>query len=172
MYIVSIVTELASHFFRNIHNQIKQQVGKPIRDTVVSIPSGVSDFIKNRLLESAQAGGIRIKSFVEDTAATVLAYSIHELSSPALVLVVDVGWSHTQIALYSISGGTLIRLSYKASISVSGKVFVNLLAEHCAKEFQKKAKFSCSDNARAMLRLRRECEAAVKAMCTGKAMRS
>ena len=32
------VQDLTSHFFRNIHNQVKQQVGKVVRDCVVTIP--------------------------------------------------------------------------------------------------------------------------------------
>ena len=31
------VQELGSHFFRNIHNQVKQQVGKAVRECVISV---------------------------------------------------------------------------------------------------------------------------------------
>ena len=53
------VTELASHFFRNIHDQIKQQVGKPVRDFVVSVPDSLCEdgATRTRLIEAAQAGG-------------------------------------------------------------------------------------------------------------------
>jgi heat shock protein 1/8 len=163
----AIVTELASHFFRNIHNQIKQQMGKPVRETVLSVPSGLSEAVKSRLLEAAQAGGLRIKSFIEDTAATVLAYDIPSLAAPAKALVLDIGWSRAQVAVFSVSGGAVIKLSDKASTAVSGKMFVNAVADHCAKEFARKAKTPCADNTRAMMRLRRECEAAVKALSTG-----
>lgn len=162
-----VVTELSSHFFRNIHNQIKQQVGKAVRDTVVSIPFGTSEVIKARLVESAQAGGIRIKSFIEDTTATVLAYGLHSTTAPSKTLVLDIGWTNSQFVMYSVSGGALVKLSSVTSEIACGKIIVNHLADHCAKEFLKKAKFPCSDNARAMLRLRRECEHAVKALSTG-----
>ena len=161
------MTELASHFFRNIHNQIKQQVGKPVRETVLSVPSGTSDEVKARLREAAQAGGIRIKSFIEDNTASLLAYGIHLSPAPAMALVLDIGWSRTQVSIFSVSGGAIVRKSELVSEQAAGRVFVKNVAEHCAKEFLRKAKFPCTDNARSMLRLRRESEAAVKAMSTG-----
>jgi molecular chaperone DnaK (HSP70) len=36
------VQELGSHFFRNIHNQVKQQVGKAVRECVISVPRLIS----------------------------------------------------------------------------------------------------------------------------------
>ena len=164
-----VVTELVSHFFRNIYNQIKQQVGKGVRETILSIPSSLmnSETIKTRLSEAAQAGGLRIKSFIEDTSSSALAYDVFSHSSPSKILVLDIGWSLTQASILSISGGTMVPLSSISSEGAAGSLFVTKIAEHCAKEFLKKAKFPCSDNTRSMLRLRRECEAAVKAMSTG-----
>ena len=142
-------------------------MGKPVRETVLSVPSGTSDEIKARLKEAAQAGGIRIKSFIDDTTASLLAYGIHLSLSPAKVVVLDIGWSRTQVSVFSVSGGAVLRLSELTSDQAAGRVFVKNVADHCAKEFLRKAKFPCSDNARSMLRLRKESEAAVKAMSTG-----
>ena len=134
---------------------------------MLSVPSGTNDEVKARLKEAAQAGGIRIKSFIDDNTASLLAYGIHLSPSPAKVVVLDIGWSRTQVSVYSLSGGAVVRLSELTSDLAAGSVFVKNVADHCAKEFLRKAKFPCSDNARSMLRLRRESEAAVKAMSTG-----
>ena len=134
---------------------------------MLSVPSGTSDEVKARLKEAAQAGGIRIKAFIEDTTASLLAYGIHLSPSPAKVVVLDIGWSRTQVSVFSVSGEAVVRMSELTSDQAAGKVFVKNVADHCAKEFLRKAKFPCSDNARSMLRLRRESEAAVKAMSTG-----
>lgn len=88
------VQELASHWFRNIHNQIKQQVckllifwyfyrrdpvnflmtnfhnyllllqvGKVVRECVISVPANLDDAVKARLIEAAQTGGEYYRSF-------------------------------------------------------------------------------------------------------------
>lgn len=165
------VTELASHYFRNVHNQIKQQVGKAVRECVISVPSSATNAnagpLKQRLMDAAQAGGIRIKSMVEDSASTLLAYGLDDSSLPASkVMVVDMGWNKTEVSVFGVSGGVFVPLGSASSTEVSGKVFVKLTAEHCAKEYMRKHKHLCSDNSKSMMRLRRECEGAIKALST------
>lgn len=164
------VQELGSHFFRNIHNQIKQQVGKVVRDCVIAVPLSVTmdEGIKQRLQESAQAGGIRIKSFIHDAVASLMAYNQDDSSlSPSKTLVLDVGWSKTEISLWNISGGLLFPVKGKINTDISGAVFIKLLSEFCAKDFQRKSKTSCLDSSKSMTRLRKECEILMKTLSTG-----
>jgi len=166
------VTELASHYFRNVHNQIKQQVGKVVRECVISVPSSLANHgdaasLKQRLMDAAQAGGIRIKSMVDDSASTLLAYGLDDNTLPASkVIVVDMGWSKTEVSVFNVSGGVFVPTGTASTTEVSGKVFVKLTAEHCAKEYMRKYKHPCSDNSKSMMRLRRECEGAIKALST------
>lgn len=162
------VQELCSHFFRNIHNQIKQQVGKAVRDCVISVPSTLDENMRKRLVESAQAGGMRIKCCLNDSVSSLVAYQLDDPNlAPAKTLVVDIGWSKTDISLYNVSGGLFFPVSSVTLPDVSGSVFVKLLAAHCAKDFARKAKFPCDDNKRSMMRLSRECENAMKSLSTG-----
>ena len=162
------VVELGSHFFRNIHNQIKQQVGTIVRDCVISMPHPIEESVKQRIVESAQAGGLRIKCFIDDCTAALLAHQLDDASfPPAQTIVVDIGWSKSEIALFNISGGLFVPLASKTIKETCGSVFVDLLAAHCAKDFQRKSKFPCTDNKKSMMRLRRECEVAVKALSIG-----
>lgn len=162
------VEEINSIFFRNIHNQVKQQAGKVIREAVVSVPYELSEATKQKFITAAQNGGIRIKSFILDTSAALLAYGLDDPSLPASrTLVVDLGWSRCTMSLFSISGGKFVHLATETTTEASGAIFVKALAEFCAKDFTRKTKIPCQENARSMLRLKRECENAMKAMSTG-----
>lgn len=164
------IEEINSLFFRNIHNQVKQQAGKIIREAVVTVPFPLDEETKKRYTESAQAGGIRIKSFLEDSTASLLAYGFddpHSTSSSGYVLVVDLGWSRCTVSLYNVNGGAIVPIHSLSSTDVSGKIFVKSLAEFCAKEFTKKHKIPCHENKRSMMRLLRECESAMKTLSTG-----
>ena len=167
------VQELASHFFRNIHNQIKQQVGKAVRETVISVnkASGFLDeggVARTRLIEAAQAGGIRIKCTINDSASALMANNFDDAArSPERIVVVDLGWSRSEVSLYDVSGGLFTPLHSQQSSDMCGKVLVQLLAEHCAKDFQRKHKMSCLDSTKSMLRLKRDCEDAIKSLSTG-----
>jgi heat shock protein 1/8 len=171
------VEEVASHFFRNIHNQIKQQVGKVIRDTVLSLPVSLegaeNEMLKARVIASAQAGGIRIKSFIQDSAATLLSYKFDDISTTTArgrTLVLDLGWSSCKMSIYNVSAGLIFPVSSQTSTDTCGSVFVKLLVEFCAKDFTRKTKCpfpEYSSNNKAVHRLKRECEAVIKSLSVG-----
>ena len=162
------VQEVTSHFFRNIHNQIKQQVGKAVRDCVVSVPGAMEEGVRKRLIEAAQAGGMRVKACLEDSVCALMAYQQDDASlAPTRTLVLDIGWSKTTISLYSVSGGLFFPVASSSLKEAAGETFVNLVAAHCAKEFTRKHKIPCEDNKRSMMRLRRECENAMRTLSTG-----
>lgn len=145
-----------------------------------------------RLTEAAQIGGLRIKCFIPDSAATLLAYGLDTPSTsagPLRTLVLDVGWSKTVVSLFDVSGGLLFPVSRRQSTAVAGSAFVQLLADFCAKvflsslsgwfsyrlvtslrkqDFTRKTKIPLNaESSRSMLRLKRECEQAVKSLSTG-----
>ncbi len=165
------VQELGSHFFRNIHNQVKQQVGKAVRECVISVPrlisKNINQKVTDRLIQSAQAGGIRIKCMVDDAASALLAYGYDETVASAKVIVIDIGWGKSEISIYNVSSGLIFPINDVITEEISGKKLVHLLTEHCAKEFLRKSKVPCNDNAKSMMRLRRECEGAIKSLSTG-----
>ncbi|KAJ1429893.1 heat shock protein 70 family [Ochromonadaceae sp. CCMP2298] len=162
------VQELSSHFFRNIHNQIKQQVGSAVRDCVVTVPYTLDADMRKRLTEAAQAGGMRVKACIDDSVAALMAHQLDDASlPPGKTVVLDIGWSQTNVSLYNVSGGMFLPVASSTLPDVCGKVFVNLVAAHCAKDFARKAKFPCDDNKRSMMRLRTECENAMKSLSTG-----
>lgn len=162
------VQELTSHFFRNIHNQIKQQVGKAVRECVVTVPKALDEDTRKRLVEAAQAGGMRIKACIEDTVAALMAHKLDDASvRPSRTLVVDIGWSRASLSLFSVSGGLFVPAGSVAIPEAGASNFVNLIAAHCAKDFTRKHKIPCEDNKRSMMRLRRECEIAMRSLSTG-----
>jgi L1 cell adhesion molecule like protein len=170
------IEELCSHFFRNIHNQVKQYVGKIVRDCIISLPSGVEETIRQRIVESARVGGIRIKAFIDDAVATLLAYGLDDpvSNSRSLSLVVDIGWSKCEVSVWTISDGILSLVPSSTLIlpDISAKAFISVLTDFCVQDFVRKTRNSgvtanvITENKRVMKRLNRECEAAVRSLST------
>lgn len=164
------VTELASHFFRNIHNQVKQQVGTAVRDCVVSVPHKLCEDgpAKTRMYEAAQAGGCRIKSTIDDASAVLTAHTFDLKSkNPERVVVADMGWSNTTISVFDTSGGMYHPKGSATCSELGGKVLVDALVQFCVKDFQRRAKIDCSDYKKSMTMLRKECENAMRTLSTG-----
>jgi L1 cell adhesion molecule like protein len=161
------VTEVGKHFFRNIHNQVKQQLGKVVRECVLSVPAGLSDADKARIVQVAMDGGVRIKAVVPDTTAVMLAYGMDAHSMNGTVFVLDMGWSRTEMALFDVRAGVMFPKGTKTVDCCTGEAMVEQMTAHCAKDFKRKSKNDCSDNKKSMLRLRKECEQALKQLSMG-----
>ena len=109
-----------------------------------------------------------MKCMIRDSSASLLAYGLDDPSlPPSKVAVVDIGWSSTEISIYDVSGGLFFPLASVVSTDICGKIFVDLLADHCAKDFQRKSKLPCTESSKSMMRLKRECEDAMKILSTG-----
>ena len=162
------VQELSSHFFRNIHNQIKQQVGKAVRDCVVSVPKTLDESVRKRLVEAAQAGGMRIKACLDDSVCALMAHRQDEAGQALTrTLVVDIGWGKSTISLFNVSGGLIFPVASEIVQEAGASTFVNLVVAHCAKDFTRKYKVPVEESKRSMMRLRRECENAMRSLSTG-----
>jgi molecular chaperone DnaK (HSP70) len=159
--------DIVAHFFRHIHNQVKQQMGKVVRDMVVTVPVHANEAYKEQLKLAAKAGGIRIKAFLADSAGALLA---HKFDAPQAqrknVCVVDLGWSSCDVSFYEVQSGIVFPVSSRVSCDITGKSIVDAVAAHCVKDFQRRSKVSCEDNKRAMTRLQLECEGAVRILST------
>jgi len=161
------VTELSKHFFRNIHNQVKQQMGKIVRECVLTVPSGISDADRTRLKEVAQEGGIRVKAMVPDTTAVLMAYGMDNADVYGRVCVVDMGWGHTEVAVMDVKAGVIFPKGSTTIEAINGKTMVEAITKHCVKDFMRRTKNDCSDSKKSMLRLRKESEQALKQLSMG-----
>lgn len=166
---------LASHFFRHVHDQVKQQVGHAVRDTIVSLPEYLmtNEKFKERVITSAQAGGIRVKAFLPDTTAALLAHNFDAPNdnkgsncSVAKVVVLDLGWTLSEAALFDVYGGIISPVRTKTTFDCKGANIVEALAKHCSKDFKRKSKVSCEDSQRSVLRLKKEAEIGARILST------
>lgn len=171
--------EVAAHFFRHIVSQLKQRSStsaKIVYDCAVALPSRfscddeASMLAQSRIAEAAKMAGLRIRGFCSDGIACFFATGLDQPASNAVnstacsttAVTIDVGWSSSQIYVYSLSCGfiTLLGESRDAKFSVSA--MVTKLVEFCTKDFHRRNKVDCSESARAILRIRTECENCLK----------
>ena len=170
------IIDLISYFFRHIYDQVSQQIGQVVKDTIVSVHSSLmnNEVFKERFVSAARAGGLRIKSFIPNTVAPLLAHCLDSLSTNEIgsncskrnVVVIDLGYSQTSVATYDVSGGLITPQESQVSFDCCGSTIVNALTKHCTKDFRRKTKVTCDDNQRAMLRLRKETEGGVRILST------
>jgi len=80
------------------------------------------------------------------------------------ILIFDLGGGTFDVSLLSIDDGVFEVKATAGDTHLGGEDFDNLLVEHFAQEFQKKNKVDIRKNARAMRRLRTQCERAKRVL--------
>ena len=138
-----------------------------MRDCVLTMPLMAPED-EARLIKTAQAGGLRIKSIIPEAVAVLLAFGVDDSTFSGTVLVVDAGWSRTEVSVYDVRAGVFHLRASKQITVFCGKVVVDLMCKHCVKDFTRRSKVpGLADNARGVLRLHKECEQALKILSVG-----
>lgn len=163
------IQDLASHFFRHIHNQVKNQVGKVVRDCVLAVPSHFDDNCKKRIVECAKAGGIRVKSFIPESISALIAANLDDINiNYAVPIVIDIGWSKTCVSIYQIKNGVFYQVINKISKTFNTQILLDTLSQFYVKDFIKKNKLNMSlsseicGNVKCMKKLQRELENSIR----------
>lgn len=146
------------------------KLGFLVNDCVISVPLYFCEYQRRALIFAANTAGLNVLRLLNDTTATALAYGIYKQDLPAeteksrLVVFVDMGDNNTQVSAVAFNKG---RLEVKKSVAdpmLGGKHFGERLCDFFKTEFMKKYNIDVNSRARAVIRLKTECEKLKKTM--------
>jgi len=160
--------ELVSVLFKQIKQTATQYMGFPIDKAVISVPAHYSEKQKAALLESARLAELTVLSLCSEPAAVALAYKLDEAPSSASAhtpaqktVVVDMGGMSTNISVLNVQDGIMEMLGFDQDTHLGGEHLDEALMAHFAAEFKRKNDgLDLTQSARAMTRLRHNCEKA------------
>jgi len=174
--------DILTSFIRHIRHIAEQYTGKTLRHCVLTYPVWFGPSQINALFQAVQAAGLKCLSMVSEPYAIAISFDL-DTQNPAIlgfnkeqpstnsnpneivlksakrwILVFDCGASFTDVSLISWNQGLLtVETSITDSCLSTGKM-VNILTEHCAKQFLQTRRADLRDSPRAMLKLSLECE--------------
>ncbi|KAG5192006.1 heat shock protein 70 [Tribonema minus] len=168
---------LCSHLFEHLKSIAEQFSGESVGKCVLSVPADFTQQQRDALQACGKAAGLPF-SLISDPVATAMAYGLDrtdaEISSSgrdeahasakATVLVVDFGGGGVEATVLTRRDGMLAIAATERDATVGGDVFVQRLVEFCAKDHKRKTGMDVFESKRGLLKLRRECESAVKAL--------
>lgn len=168
--LVLSVENITSSLLVYLKQVAEAKLGFLVNDCVISVPLYFCEFQRRALIFAANTAGLNVLRLMNDTTATALAYGIYkqdlpaEKEKPRLVVFVDMGDNNTQVSAVAFNKG---RLEVKKSLAdpmLGGRHFGERICEFFKTEFMKKYKLDVNSRARAVLRLRTECEKLKKTM--------
>ncbi|KTW30359.1 hypothetical protein T552_00832 [Pneumocystis carinii B80] len=144
-----------------------EYIGKSIMDVVFTIPTDFSTTQIEILEDCAKKAGLNVLQFIKESIAQVLAYSEEKEyleSIDRIVVVADFGEIRSDATVIAFRNGMYTILATQSNEKLGGKLLDECLVNHFLKEFQKKYNLDPSKDAKAMAKLRIECEATKKSL--------
>lgn len=160
--------QISSMVLVKMKETAESYLGMNVKKAVVTVPAYFNNAQKRATKDAGTIAGLDVLRIISEPTAAALAYGLDKkYKDERNVLIFDLGGGTFDVSILSIDGEVFEVLATAGDTHLGGEDFDNRLVDHFKKEFQRQYKVDMSDNARAMRRLRTQCEKAKRALSSG-----
>jgi len=130
-------------------------------NAVVTVPAYFNDQQRQATKDAGQIAGLNVQRIINEPTAAAIAYGLDKKGQGVQnVLIFDLGGGTFDVSLLKIEDGIFDVKATNGDTHLGGEDFDNKIVDFCIADFKKKSKIDIKDNARALRRLRTQCEKA------------
>jgi L1 cell adhesion molecule like protein len=153
--------EISSMVLTKMKETAETYLGETVKNVVVTVPAYFNDSQRQATKDAGVIAGLNVMRIINEPTAAAIAYGLDKKGQGEKnVLIFDLGGGTFDVSLMSIDEGVFEVKATAGDTHLGGEDFDNKLVEYCAAEFQKKSRIDIRNNARALRRLRTQCEKA------------
>lgn len=136
-------------------------LGKTVKNAVVTVPAYFNDSQRQATKDAGTISGLNVQRIINEPTAAAIAYGLDKKGEGERnVLIFDLGGGTFDVSLLTIEDGIFEVKATNGDTHLGGEDFDNRLVDYCMADFKKKSGIDINGNARAMRRLRTQCEKA------------
>lgn len=136
-------------------------LSKPVKNAVITVPAYFNDSQRQATKDAGTISGMNVLRIINEPTAAAIAYGLDKKSTQEKnVLIFDLGGGTFDVSLLTIEEGIFEVKATNGHTHLGGEDFDNRIVDWCMAEFKKKTKIDITGNARAVRRLRTQCEKA------------
>ncbi|XP_006655245.2 heat shock 70 kDa protein BIP5-like [Oryza brachyantha] len=139
-------------------------LGEKVTRAVVTVPAYFNDAQRQATKDAATIAGLTVDRILNEPTAAALAYGIGEKGAEKNVLVFDLGGGTFDVSILAIDDGVFEVLATNGDTHLGGEDFDQRVMEYFIKLIQRKHGRDITGDARALGKLRRECERAKRGL--------
>jgi len=159
--------EISSMVLGKMKTTAEEFLGCPVNDAVVTVPAYFNDSQRQATKDAGRIAGLNVLRIINEPTAAAIAYGLDKLhEDEKTVLIFDLGGGTFDVSLLTIDDGVFEVNATAGDTHLGGEDFDNKLVDWCVNQFKRKhkTKTKINDNARAMRRLRTQCEQAKRTL--------
>jgi len=153
--------EISSMVLGKMKEIAETYLGKPVNSAVVTVPAYFNDSQRQATKDAGTISGLKVDRIINEPTAAAIAYGLDKQGQGEKnVLIFDLGGGTFDVSLLTIEDGIFEVKATNGHTHLGGEDFDNVLVEFCMAAFKKQTGIDIKGNARAMRRLRTQCEKA------------
>lgn len=158
--------EISSYLLEYLVQCAEEYINEKIERAVITVPAYFSDTQRKAVVEAGKLAGIKVERIINEPTAASLDYGIDHMEECKNILVYDLGGGTLDVTVLEMFDGVLEVKASSGNNRLGGKDFDNSLMDYCLERFHSKYGIDITDDKRAMMRLKKECEKCKIALST------
>ena len=140
-------------------------LGKEVKEAIITVPAYFNDSQRQSIKDAGTISGLYVLRIINDSTAAGIAYGFDNKSEKERnILIFDLGAFNFNVSLLGLEDGLFEVKATSGTTLLGGEYFNNRLVEYCIGEFRKKTGIDIKNNTKALMRVRKCCEKAKRAL--------
>ncbi|KAF8670771.1 hypothetical protein HU200_050439 [Digitaria exilis] len=156
--------EVSAMVLAKMKETAEAYLGEKVTHAVVTVPAYFNDAQRQATKDAGVIAGLTVLRIVNEPTAAAIAYGIDEKGAEKNVLVFDLGGGTFDVSVLAIDNGVFEVLATNGDTHLGGEDFDQRVMDYFIKLIKRKHGRDITGDARALGKLRRECERAKRAL--------
>lgn len=136
-----------------------------VKNAVVTVPAYFSDSQRKATKDAAVIAGLNVMRIINEPTAAAIAYGFStQCTEKKTILIFDLGGGTFDVSILTVESGKFEVKVVGGDMHLGGEDFDNRMLNYCVQQFERRNKKELSTNAKALRRLRSECERAKRSL--------
>lgn len=153
--------EISSMVLTKMKETAETYLGETIKNAVITVPAYFNDSQRQATKDAGSIAGLNVLRIINEPTAAAIAYGLDKKGKGEKnILIFDLGGGTFDVSLLTIDDGVFEVKATAGDTHLGGEDFDNKIVDYCAADFLKRKCIDIRNNARALRRLRTQCEKA------------
>jgi len=153
--------QISSMVLTKMKEVAESYLGKSVKSAVITVPAYFNDAQRQATKDAGTISGLNVSRIINEPTAAAIAYGLdRKQAQERNILIFDLGGGTFDVSILAVEDGVFEVKATNGHTHLGGEDFDNKLVDYCINDFKKKSGNDISKNARALRRLRTQCEKA------------
>lgn len=153
--------EISSMVLTKMKETAETYLGETVKNAVITVPAYFNDSQRQATKDAGSIAGLNVLRIINEPTAAAIAYGLDKKGKGEKnILIFDLGGGTFDVSLLTIDDGVFEVKATAGDTHLGGEDFDNKIVDYCAADFLKRKRIDIKNNARALRRLRTQCEKA------------